>query len=67
MDNETADQIDKTISNQRAKLEVMSLREVGQEFQLVFGIPADLPAGKGSLIGRILAKSRAQLERNAEW
>jgi hypothetical protein len=67
MGDDTDTQIDSQIANQRAKLEGMSLREVGQEFQFIFGIPPDLPAGKGSLIERILAKSRAQLERSAEW
>jgi hypothetical protein len=65
MDDDTEAQIDKAISDQRAKLEGLSLREVGQEYQFAFRIPPDLHAGKDNLIERILAKSRAELERNA--
>ena len=57
--------IDNAVSKRRAELEAMSLQEVGQEFQLTFGIWPDLPSGKDNLIARVLAKFSAELQRRA--
>jgi hypothetical protein len=65
MSDDVKTQIDQAVAKRRAELGAMSLREVGQEFQFTFGIPPDLPSGKDNLVVRVLAKFRAELERNA--
>jgi hypothetical protein len=65
MGDDVSAQIDKAVSKRRIELEALSLREVGQEFQFTFQIRPDLTSGKESLIDRVLAKFRAQLERHA--
>jgi len=59
------EQIDKAVLKRRTALQSLSLREVGRAYQFTFQIPPDLPSGKQNLIERILAKFRAELERNA--
>jgi hypothetical protein len=58
-------QIDAAVAKRRAELQARSLDEVGRDFQFTFRMHPDLQAGKDNLIERILAKVRAELERNA--
>jgi len=64
MDDDTASKIDNAISKQRAELQSKSVVEIRQEFEFTFGIRPELNAGKENLVDRILAKARAELERN---
>jgi hypothetical protein len=57
--------IEKAIAKRRAELEALSRPEVAEEFQLAFQIRPDLQTGRDNLIERILAKVRAELERNS--
>ena len=62
-DNDT--QIDEAVAQRQSQLQTMSLREVGRQFELAFDTRPDWPSGKAGLIERILAKFRAELDRNA--
>jgi len=64
IDDDTASKIDKAIAKQRAELQSKSVVETRQEFEFTFGIRPELNAGKENLVDRILAKARAELERN---
>jgi hypothetical protein len=58
-------QIAKAVAKRRGELEALSRPEVVEEFQFAFQIRPDLQALKENLIERILAKVRAELERNS--
>jgi hypothetical protein len=59
------DSVEGKVAKRRLELQTLSLHEVGHEFELMFSIQPDLPAGKENLIERVLAKFRAELRRKA--
>ncbi len=59
------DKIDKAVSARRSELEALSLRAVGREFEATYQIAPNLTAGKESLIERVLAKFRAEMQRKS--
>jgi len=65
MKDDVRGQIDAAVAKRRAELQARSLDEVGRDFQFTFQMHPDLQGGKDNLIERILAKVRAELERNA--
>ena len=65
MTDDVAARIDNAVSRKRAELQVLTLHEVGREFQATFQIQPDLAAGKDGLIERVLAKFRAELARKS--
>jgi hypothetical protein len=52
MDEDTDSPIETAVTKRRSQLQALQLREVGREFERVFDIRPDYPAGRENLMER---------------